>query len=93
MCSLQEISMLVRFGKKSSENLGKLTAAYDAVMEDVLAGKGAQVVSASTNGASFTFAQGGGAMTNTAWATCLDQVLRHVENSSSPSNFAIAKIC
>ena len=85
--------MLVRYGKASAENLAKLTASYEAVMVDVLAGKGAQVVSASTNGASFTFAQGGGAITNTAWATCLDQVLRHVENESTPSNFAIAKIC
>ena len=93
MCSLQEIAMLVRYGKASAENLAKLTASYEAVMVDVLAGKGAQVVSASTNGASFTFAQGGGAITNTAWATCLDQVLRHVENESTPSNFAIAKIC
>ena len=93
MCSIQELAMLVRFGNSSAENLAKLQAAYDSAMTDVLNGKGAQVVSASTNGASFTFAQGAGTMTVTAWATCLDQVLQHVTNGTTPSNFAIAQIC
>lgn len=84
--------MLVRYGNTNETNKGKLEDAYNAAMDDVLDGKGAQVISASTNGASFTFAQGAGTMSTLEWSTCLETVLCHIEQGTRPSSVTIARI-
>jgi hypothetical protein len=91
--SYQVKRMLVRYGNASAENLAALQAAYDVAVADVLAGKGSQVVSASTNGASFTFAQGAGTTTNAEWAACLDQVLEYISTETIPKYVSIARVC
>ena len=91
-CSIESLKMLLRFANASSDNLQSLQDAYDAIMLDVLSGKGAQVLSASSNGASFTFAQGGSSMTNLEWATCLSKVLEMAENGGKFSKYTIARV-
>jgi len=92
-CSIKNLNMLLGFANASSENLQTLQDAYDSLMVEVMAGKGAQVISASSNGASFTFAQGSDSMSNLEWATCLFDVITKAEDGTNFSNFSIARVC
>ena len=67
---------LKRFGQRSAANLTQLETWLDLALVSVAAGNGGQVVSASTNGASFSLGQG---MTNAEWAMDLDSALHMIE--------------
>jgi len=84
---------LVVYGNASAENLAVLQTAYDTAVASFIAGNGSQVVSASTNGASFTFAQGLGAMTNESWMALLSEVLEYISTATMPKNVSIARVC
>ena len=91
--SYKSTRALVVYGNASAENLAVLQTAYDASVVAFISGKGTQVVSASTNGASFTFAQGLGTMTNESWMALLSEVLEYISTATMPKNVSIAKVC
>ena len=91
--SYKSTRALVVYGNVSAENLTILQTAYNAAVTAFIAGNGSQVVSASTNGASFTFAQGLGAMTNESWMVLLSEVLEYISTETMPKNVSIARVC
>ena len=84
------INTLRRYGLRSGSNLANLNSWLDAAIEDVNEGKGGQVVSASSNGASFSLGSG---MTNSEWAIVLDQALLMIENGVVSTSKSFGRIC
>ena len=92
MSDFNTVRLLVRYGNSSAENLTKMQGWFSEAMTDLGEGKGANVVSASANGASFTFSQSSDSMSIKDWSIMLDRALQHIEESTYPSQRSIAVI-
>lgn len=84
------INTLRRYGLRNPSNQLKLEAWLDEALEAVAEGKGADVVSASSNGASFTR---NAAMTTSEWASVLDQALLMIEKGVTSTSRSYGRIC
>jgi hypothetical protein len=81
---------LRRYGLRSAENKTQLETWLDASIVSVGEGNGGQVVSASTNGASFSLGQG---MTNAEFANALDYALNMIEKGINSTSRSYGRIC
>jgi len=74
---------LVAWAKDDLSRIAQLEAARDEAIEKVLSGKGSQLTSATTNSNTFTVSI---SMTNEQFASCITDVLDHLENGTTPQN-------
>ena len=81
---------LRRYGLRSPANLTQLETWLDAAIVSVADGNGGQVISASTNGASFSLGQG---MTNAEWANSIDRALQMIEYGVPSTSRSYGRIC
>lgn len=83
------IRALIRFGKESPTNCLELQSWHTATIREIAANKGGHLVSGSTNGSSFTQLA---SMTNAEWLGVLEEVLRHIEDGTTPRTRTIARL-
>ena len=88
-CSAKFIQTLRRYGARSASNELKLKSWLDEAIESVAEGKGGHVTSASANGASFSM---DATMTNSEWASCLDQALLMIESGVKSTGRSYGRI-
>ena len=81
---------LRRYGLRSAENKTQLETWLDEALVSVGDGNGGQVVSASTNGASYSLNAG---MTNAEWANALDYALLMIGKGVQSTSRSYGRIC
>jgi len=80
---------MIRFGNADPANLTDIEAWHTATIREIAANKGGHLVSGSTNGSAFTQLA---SITNSEWLGVLEEVLRHIEDGTTPQSRTIARL-
>jgi hypothetical protein len=90
MADTRTVKKLRRYGERSAKNKRNLEKWLDESIESMGKNDGAQVSSASSNGASFSYRPDG--MTNDEWSNCIDEALQMIENGIKSTSVSYGQI-
>jgi hypothetical protein len=88
--SARTVQTICRYAGRSPENKAKVELWLDEAIQSVADGKGGDVISASSNGASFSKDQ---AMSTFEWMNTLDEALKLLEAGVKSTGISYGNIC